>query len=297
MGHPLWKWCMHRHVKGGPPATPGSNQMADVGHPPTAHLVPRIGSHYNYFVVITDSTDYVEYCRQFARDTKNVQDLALRGAGKESITCEIQRKILEEVDLAADDDLVDIGCGDGTLLRMAKAVGVRSAIGLLATEEEVSIVERLGIHVLQGLTDTLPLGSETASVVVCNSVLLVVPRDKISPSLREIRRIAKPGARVYLGEIPFVAGRRPQQQSKGGWETLSDLFRTYGFRTWLGMLRRMIYWKLTRQPMIIYDGSAISFYASAEEFVAMAQDAGLRLVRYWQHNYPNTRNNYLFSRD
>jgi ubiquinone/menaquinone biosynthesis C-methylase UbiE len=146
-------------------------------------------------------------------------------------------------------------------------------------------------------TDNLPLGSGTASVVVCNSVLLVVPRSKIPDSLREIHRIARPGARVYLGEIPFVAGRSGEQQSKGAWETLSDLYRKHGFRTWLGMLRRMIYWKLMGQPMIIYDGAAISFYASAEEFVEMARNAGLRLIRYWQHDYPNTRNNYLFSRD
>jgi len=35
---------------------------------------------------------------------------------------------------------VDIGCGDGTLLRMAQEIGARSAVGLLATEEEVEIV-------------------------------------------------------------------------------------------------------------------------------------------------------------
>jgi ubiquinone/menaquinone biosynthesis C-methylase UbiE len=247
--------------------------------------------------MITHSTDYVEYCRQVANGLKNVQDLALRGAGKEPITTEIQRKTLEVVGLVADDELVDIGCGDGTLLRMAKDAGVRSAIGLLATEEEVGVVQRLGFNVLQGLTDNLPLPDESASVVVCNSVLLVVPRNKIQSSLCEIRRIAKPGARIYLGEIPFVAGHVPKQQSKGAWETLSDLYREHGLRTWFGMLRRMIYWKLTGRPMIVYEGAAISFYALPEEFIAMAHEARLRLVRYWQHDYPNTRNNYLFTRD
>jgi ubiquinone/menaquinone biosynthesis C-methylase UbiE len=246
--------------------------------------------------MITRSTDYVEYCREVAKSLKNVQDLALRGAGKEPITREIQCKILEAVDLAAGDELVDIGCGDGTLLRMAQDAGVKDAVGLLATEEEVEVVRRLGLKVLPGLTDKLPLADESASVVVCNSVLLVVPRDRIPASLREIHRIAKPRARVYLGEIPYVAGRGPEQQSKGAWETLSDLYRKHGFRTWLGMLRRMIYWKLTGRPMIIYDGAAISFHASPEEFIALAERAGLRLIRYWQHEWPNTRNNYLFSR-
>ncbi len=47
-----------------------------------------------------------------------------------------------------------------------------------------------------------------------------------------------------------------------------------------------------REP-VIRDGAAISFYATAEEFIAMAEAAGLHMVRYWQHDYPNTRNNYL----
>jgi hypothetical protein len=40
--------------------------------------------------------------------------------------------------------------------------------------------------------------------------------------------------------------------------------------------------------------TAISFFAAPSEFITMAQDAGLEFVRYWQHDHPNTRNNYLF---
>jgi hypothetical protein len=56
----------------------------------------------------------------------------------------------------------------------------------------------------------------------------------------------------------------------------------------------MAYWTLTGEPPIIRDGTAISFYAPPEEFIPMAQVAGLQLVRYWRHDNPNTRNNYLF---
>jgi hypothetical protein len=60
------------------------------------------------------------------------------------------------------------------------------------------------------------------------------------------------------------------------------------------MLRRMIYWKVTGQPMTIRSGSQVSFYAQPDEFVAMAQAAGLELVRSWQHEDPSNRCNYLF---
>ena len=37
----------------------------------------------------------------------------------------------------------------------------------------------------------------------------------------------------------------------------------------------------------------VSFWAAPEEFIALAEAAGLETVRYWRHEDPNTRNNYL----
>jgi ubiquinone/menaquinone biosynthesis C-methylase UbiE len=243
---------------------------------------------------ITHSDDYVEYCRETARHVRTLHDLALRGRNKEEITRQIHERIVMAVGLVPGDDLVDIGCGDGTLLRMAQRIGTQSAIGLLATEEEVVVAQSSGLNVRQGFTDRLPIDDNSASVVVCNSVLLVVPREKIPISLSEIYRIAKSGARIFVGEIPFVPGRDPEPRFETRRETLSYLYRTYGLRTWFGMLRRMAYWSATGKPPLIIDGTQISFYAKPEEFVGLAKTAGLQLVRYWQHEHPNTRNNYLF---
>jgi hypothetical protein len=47
--------------------------------------------------------------------------------------------------------------------------------------------------------------------------------------------------------------------------------------------------------MIIRGSSTISFYAQPPEFTAMAEAAGLQLVRSWPHDdWPNNRYNYLF---
>ncbi len=243
---------------------------------------------------VIHSDDYVEYCREVARRLRDPHDLALRGRGKKAITKLIHERIAEAVNLRSGDDIVDIGCGDGTLLRMAESAGARSALGLLATNEEVMVLRQLGLNVKQGLADQLPVPDVSASVVVCNNVLLVVPREKISASLLEIHRIAKPGARIFLGEIPFVQTPDPSPKFASRRKTLSHLYRNNGLRTWFGMLRRMAYWELAGKPAVIRSGTAISFYASAPEFIALAQVAGLQLVRYWQHEHPNTRNNYLF---
>jgi len=244
--------------------------------------------------MITRSEDYVEYCREMARDLRDVQDLALRGKNKQEVTWRIHERIAEEVVFEAEDELLDIGCGDGTLLRLAQGLGVKKAVGLLATEEEVTVVRRLGFTVEQGLTDRLPLADESASVIVCNSVLLIVPRDRIAASLCEMYRVAKPQARIFIGEIPVAPGPAPEPEFDSAIQTLASLYKRYGFRTWLGMLRRVAYWKITGKPMIIRGGSTISFYARPDEFVAMAQAAGMDLVRYWAHEFPVGRYNYLF---
>ncbi len=243
--------------------------------------------------MISRSDDYVEYCRETAKHARDLHDLALRGRDKKEITRLIHEHIMEAVELSPADDLVDIGCGDGILLRMARERGVRSALGLLATEEEVALVRRTGLSVRQGLTDRLPLPDASASVVVCNSVLLVVPRQKIPASLREIYRVARAGARVFIGEIPFVEGKA-QPKFNNRREALAYLYRKNGLRAWFGMLRRMAWSKINGKPVVIEAGTAISFFATPEEFIALASDAGLQLVRYWQSDYPNTRNNYLF---
>jgi len=246
--------------------------------------------------MIARSDDYVEYCRETAKHARDPHDLALRGRDKKEVTKLVHQQIAEAVDLHSGDDLVDIGCGDGTMLRIANAAGARSAIGLLATEEEVAVLRRVGLNAQQGLTNHLPLPDTSATVVVCNSVLLVVPREEILPSLREIHRIAKPGARIFLGEIPRAPQHDPTPQFTTRKELLSHLYRQYGFRTWFGMVRRMAYRQLTGQPAVINSGTAISFWAPPEEFIAMAQVAGLQLVRHSQCWHYPTRNNYLFQK-
>ncbi|MGA7171555.1 MAG: methyltransferase domain-containing protein, partial [Candidatus Sulfotelmatobacter sp.] len=190
--------------------------------------------------MISCSDDYVEYCRETAAHLKTLHDLALRGAGKEEITAAINQRIAEEICFTPDDELVDIGCGDGTLLRLAANAGVRHALGILATEEEVTLVKATGLNVRQAFSDRLPIPSASATVVVCNNVLLVVPREKISLSLREMHRIAKPGARIFIGEIPFVPGPPPVPQFHGDWQMLVYLYREHNLRTCLGMARRMM---------------------------------------------------------
>jgi ubiquinone/menaquinone biosynthesis C-methylase UbiE len=242
------------------------------------------------------SDDYVEYCRQSAKHARDLHDLALRGRHLKEVTRIICDDIAEQISLGPGDDLVDIGCGDGSLLRVARERGARSAIGLLATDEEVTLVRRTGLDVRQALAHQLPLPDQCASAVVCNNVLLIVPYDQIPASLREICRIAKSDARIYVGEIPETAPKDPTPQFTNRRQALTYMYEKHGFRTWLGMLRRMAWSKMTRRALTISPGTAVSFFATPREFAALSRDAGMEVIRHWAHTYYRGRNNYLLRR-
>jgi hypothetical protein len=96
--------------------------------------------------------------------------------------------------LQPDSVLVDIGCGEGTLLvQAADTVAHGRLIGILPTAKKSS--SRAGISVITelnsaGLADAIGLPSGSADFGVCNGVLLLVPRPELA--LQEIARMQSP---------------------------------------------------------------------------------------------------------
>jgi ubiquinone/menaquinone biosynthesis C-methylase UbiE len=229
--------------------------------------------------------------------------LAGRGPYK-AVTEFVNHRISEELAFRPEDHFVDIGCGHGFLLRLANANGVKSAIGLNATEEEVTPLRALGLDVRLGRTDSIPLPDASASVVTCNSVLLLVPQHLMSKSLHEIARICRPNARVWLGEIPRVEEITSVPKHKSIPEMMWWLLRKRGLRSFLGMCRRLLSGE-QRGPLLVNPQAAI-FFAPPEAFIKMAEDAGLRIERDFQHQtidenqqpfFSKTRHDYLFRKN
>jgi ubiquinone/menaquinone biosynthesis C-methylase UbiE len=235
--------------------------------------------------------------------TDDLHALAGRGPFK-AITEFVNRRIFTELDFQPEDQFVDIGCGHGLLLQLAIASGVRSAIGLNATKEEVDPLRSIGLDVREGRTDSIPLPDACATVVVCNSVLLLVPEDKIAKSLSEIARICKPNARAWLGEIPHVQEITSVPQHTNIPEMLWWLLRKRGLRSFLGMCRRLLSGE-QRGPVLVNSQAAV-FFSPPETFIRMAAEAGLKIERHFPHRsvdknnheyVSRTRHDYLFRKN
>ena len=105
--------------------------------------------------------------------------------------------------------VVDIGSGAGTDLLLAaqhagpdgRAIGVdmTSAMRALAREnaEKAGLAERVDIR--PGMAEDLPLGDDSADVVITNGVLNLVV-DKVR-AFSEVLRVLKPGGRLYLADV------------------------------------------------------------------------------------------------
>jgi hypothetical protein len=140
----------------------------------------------------------------------------------------------------------------------------REKIGFTATQEEAMCLSNESFPVRQSFVEKIALPSEFADVTVCHDVLSLVSRNKIPDSLAELARITKTDGAIWIGEIP-------DKREVRGW-------------------RRFI--------------SPTVFIAQPQDFISMANDAGLELLLEERNRHidkgvvklSETRWNYLFNK-
>lgn len=213
------------------------------------------------------------YRRYAARE--NLHDMSGR-IGQPCVTKLINDNIIKAISPREGDTIVDIGCGDGSLLAAIKETLNNVCLyGVLPTDEEVLRVQterNNRIKFSRGIATDTPLPSAIADKIVCNGVLIYVPRRKYRVALSEFHRIVKPGGLVFIGELLETNERHT-----------NSLFA-----------RLKIFVKYIR--------SRISWCAR-NEFIKIAKESGLELVEDFQHRHftPDgapydleTRRDYVF---
>jgi SAM-dependent methyltransferase len=197
----------------------------------------------------------------------------------------VSSQILAGIALSTDDILVDIGCGDGSLLKMADG-RAGSLIGVVPSDEENQRLASVlpGVKFSTGLVQKLPLETASATKIVCNAVLILLgSEDEVKASLREMYRIARPGAVIWVGEISEIDEYSYHGQYRGNSMVgfLWHLLRRNGWRAFLGMCRRWMLALIGQDDIVL--NSAGTFYISPDKMIALAHSCGLRLKVYFRH--------------
>ncbi len=108
----------------------------------------------------------------------------------------------------AGKDVVDVGCGTGSLVRELTGLGAR-VVGVEVSEQQLATAlqraDSRGARYVVGRAESLPLEDGTADAVLFMRSLHHVPRDRHLDALREARRVLRPGGVVYVAE-PLAEG-------------------------------------------------------------------------------------------
>ena len=124
----------------------------------------------------------------------------------------IARTAVQLADLRPDDDVVDIGCGPGTVVRLAarrcaRVTGVDPSEASLRLGRWISTLRRVhNVTFVSGTAEAIPVPDATASVVWS----LNAYHHWVDPAAgrREVRRILAPGGRLLVVERLAEPGAR-----------------------------------------------------------------------------------------
>jgi 2-polyprenyl-3-methyl-5-hydroxy-6-metoxy-1,4-benzoquinol methylase len=109
-----------------------------------------------------------------------------------------------------DAAILDLGCGHGSLIYLARQKGYANIAGVDRSPEQVAEARRLGIEgvvegdILEYLSGT---ANESQDVVITFDVIEHFTRDELLPFVDEVRRVLREGGRWLIhtpnGESPF----------------------------------------------------------------------------------------------
>jgi precorrin-6B methylase 2 len=227
-------------------------------------------------MVLVRVTDPIDHYRSLAREG-DIQALSGHGLGQSVIEF-VNSQIVTALELKPEDVLLDIGCGDGSLL---KSCQVKRRIGIVPTEEESQRLRSADPEVsfVTGLAQKLSLESAIATKIACNGVLLLLGSESnVLSALREISRVAKPGAKIWIGEIPAENEYERFKIFTG--ETVSGLLwhrlLYKGFRSFLSTAKSVFTGKVEINSFPL-------FYSPPEKFIQLADSCGLKICKHSKH--------------
>lgn len=226
----------------------------------------------------------------------DLHELSGRGSNRR-LTQFIAEDILGKLGKTRANKLVDIGCGDGTLLQLASPhIGL--GYGILPNQEEVARVAAAlsgypQIAVLLGNACSLPEETSGADVIVCNGVFILLDEEDVSRSLAEMARIAEADAVVFLGEVPQIDEMAGRNYGDSLVRWLVWTAQNRGLRAFLDALSKCIKAWLFGEKLIIAPKRI--FMAQPSRMIDLCEQHGFVVKEHWAHRELDTEGNVVSS--
>lgn len=250
----------------------------------------------------------------------DINDLSGRD-GRPDITAHVANSLADVMEISPPEIVADIGCGDGTFLKVAMKRGSvpERLRGVLPTQEEVQRVNNhLALEfpqlksriVVVGVSNSTSLLADSVDKCVCNGVFLLLPDAATAKSsLDEFARITRRGGMVLVGEVPDVDEVAVSSPLRSQHVNSSVLQRAW--RVLVGSGVREVMLRLKKRLTVTFDrrvhllSPPTTFWISPRDFEEMAKSSGLMLIRKYhspslslsgQPTENEYRWNYLFQR-
>lgn len=125
------------------------------------------------------------------------------------------------------DAILDIGCGNGSILRHLRHLGYHNLHGLEISHYAIQRLSAEGIEMHRGVLPVIPLRDASFDVVIASQVLEHVIRRR--RFIKEMRRVLKPGGRAFIFVPDDCLGpiSEPEHVTKYNAQKLESLLRDY----------------------------------------------------------------------
>ncbi len=119
----------------------------------------------------------------------------------------IKRRVLERAAIAGDEDVLDVGCGTGTLASAAaraaprvKVTGLDADASILARARRRAADAGLEIRFDEGSATALPYADASFDRVLCTLMFHHLPDDGKRRTAEELARVLRPGGRLVVAD-------------------------------------------------------------------------------------------------
>ena len=253
-------------------------------------------------MIIKISSRIEEY--RYKALAKDINELSGR-TNQPELTKFICQNIINKLNLQTKNTLVDIGCGDGTLLKLIRE-SIKNRVGILPTAEEVKRVSDIfsnksNISIKQGTATNTNLTNSFADIVICNGVFLFLTEKEIDTALHEIVRISASQAKVFIGEIPYKNEFAKRNYGDSILRWLLWVLKHQGWKDFKIRFQQVTKGIFSNEPFVIMPKNI--YWIKPQEFIKKAEKCGLKLIESYKHqtldkyNNPVTcknRQNYIF---